>query len=176
MPLAVTHILVPIILIDLFRDHILKKKGVITNKHVLLAGLAGLFPDIDLPIGYLLMGGVNIHRLYTHNIWIPILFLAFSMYFHSINKKKISLYFTMMSFGCLIHIILDGTLGGFIRPFYPFSTYEFGLNLIPLIVGKFIPSLEHKDFLTLISSSMDAVLLYFWLIYLQFTGKIRDYF
>ena len=28
MPLAVTHILVPIILVDLFRDHILKKKGV----------------------------------------------------------------------------------------------------------------------------------------------------
>ena len=81
MPLAVTHILIPIILIDLFRDHILKKKGVITNKHVLLAGLAGLFPDIDLPICYLLMGGVNVHRLYTHNIWLPILFLAFSMFF-----------------------------------------------------------------------------------------------
>ena len=49
MPLAVTHILVPIILMDLLRDHILKRNKIITNKNVLLAGLGGLFPDIDLP-------------------------------------------------------------------------------------------------------------------------------
>jgi len=176
MPLAVTHILVPIILVDLFRDHILKKKGVITNKHVLLAGLAGLFPDIDLPIGHLLMNGVNVHRLYTHNIWFPILFLAFSMFFHSIKKKKTSLYFVMISFGFLIHLILDASLSGFICPFYPFSNYVFGLNLIPEFFVTFLPSLAHEDFGLLIFSSMDAVLLFFWLIYLQLKGKIKDYF
>ncbi|MBL7087074.1 MAG: metal-dependent hydrolase [Candidatus Cloacimonetes bacterium] len=176
MPLAVTHILIPIILIDIFRDHVLKKKGVITNKHVLLAGLAGLFPDIDLPIGYFLMGGVNVHRLYTHNIWLPILFLAFSMFFHSIKKKKISLYFVMIAFGFLVHLILDASLSGFICPFYPFSSYAFGLNLISRFFVTFLPSLAHEDFGLLIFSSMDAVLLFFWLIYLQLKGKIKDYF
>ena len=90
MPLAVTHILVPIILMDLFRDHILKKRGVITNKHVLLAGLAGLFPDIDLPISFLILKE-NVHRLYTHTIFIPILFLSISVFFYFVKKKKISL-------------------------------------------------------------------------------------
>ena len=176
MPLAVTHILIPIILMDLFRDYVLKKKGVITNKHVLLAGLAGLFPDIDIPIGHLLMGGANIHRLYTHNIWIPILFLAFAMYFRSTNKKKLSLYFIMMSFGFSTHLILDGSLSGIIRPFYPFSTYEWGLGLFGKFFGRFAPRLVNKDFGALVFSSMDAVLLFFWLIYLQMTKKIKDYF
>ena len=176
MPLAVTHILVPIILIELFRDFVIKKKGVITNKHVLLAGLAGLFPDVDIPIGYFLLGGVNIHRLYSHNIWIPILFLSIAMYFHFVKKNKISMYFVMIAFGFTVHIALDAALGGYIRPFFPFSNYKFGLDLIPRIVGAFAPSLTHKDFMTLVMSSLDAALLFSWLIYLQLTKKIKDYF
>lgn len=176
MPLAVTHILVPIILLDIFRDHILKKKGVITNKHILLAGLAGLFPDIDLPVSYLFLGGVNIHRLYTHNIWFPLLFLAVSVFFESINKKRISLYFNMLAFGFLIHLILDSFLEGWISPFFPLSSYAFGLNLIPELIKTFFPNLPLEHFSLLIFSAMDAVLLYFWLIHEQLTHKIKDYF
>ena len=176
MPLAVTHILVPIILIDLFRDHIIGKKGVITNKHVLLAGLSGLFPDIDLPVSYLVFGGVSIHRLYTHNIWFPILFLAISMFFHFIDKKKTSLYFVMMAFGFTMHLVLDASLSGYIVPFYPFSNYTFGLNIIERILMVISPNLVNKDFGLLIFSSMDAVLLFFWLIHEQLTNKIKDYF
>jgi len=176
MPLAVTHILVPIILMDLFRDFILKKKGVITNKHVLLAGLSGLFPDIDIPISYFFLNGVNIHRIYSHNIWIPILFLAFAAYFNSIKKKKVSIYFIMIAFGFVIHIVLDGILGGFITPFYPFSDYKFGLNLVPFFLMTYFPALFQERFITLLFSAMDATLLFFWLIYLQLTKKIKDYF
>jgi len=176
MPYAVTHILVPIILVDLFRDYILRKKGIITNKHVLLAGLAGLFPDIDIPIGYLFLGGVSIHRMYSHNIWFPLLFLSISIFLYSINKKKISLYFIMMSFGFLTHIILDGALSGYICPFYPLSTYTFGLDIIPRLLVIFFPQFSQQDLSLLVFSSMDAVLLFFWLLHEQLTHKIRDYF
>jgi membrane-bound metal-dependent hydrolase YbcI (DUF457 family) len=176
MPLAVTHILVPIIFMDLFRDYVLRKRGIITNKHVLLAGLAGLFPDIDIPVGFLFLKR-NVHRLYTHNIWIPVLFLAISIYLHFIRKKKLSRYFIMISFGFLAHLLLDSFLAGTIRPFYPFSTYEFGLNIVPKLMMIFVPSLvQNQQFGYLIFSSLDALLLFFWLIYLQMTNKIRDYF
>ncbi|MBD3155925.1 MAG: hypothetical protein GF368_04705 [Candidatus Aenigmarchaeota archaeon] len=175
MPLAVTHILVPIILVDVFRDHILKKTKTITNKHVLLAGLAGLFPDIDIPIGHILLQR-NVHRLYTHNIWIPVLFLAFAMYFWSIGKKKISRYFIVMAFGFFTHLLLDGLLCGTIRPFYPVSNYEWGMDLFGKFFGTFFPRLANPDFGQLIFSSMDAVLLFFWLIHEQLGNKIKDYF
>ncbi len=176
MPLAVTHILIPIILIDIFRDHILRKKGVITNKHVLLAGLAGLFPDIDIPMSYLFFDGVSIHRMYSHNIWFPILFLSVSMFFYFINKKNISIFFVMIAFGCTMHLILDASLSGYIFPFFPFSNYTFGLNIVPSFLRAFLPRFSYEDLSLLIFSSMDAVLLFFWLIHEQLTNKIRDYF
>ncbi len=175
MPLAVTHILVPIILVDIFRDHILKNTKALTNKHVLLAGLAGLFPDIDIPIGHIFLNA-NVHRLYTHNIWIPVLFLAFALYFDSIKKRKICLYFIMMAFGFSTHLLLDGVLSGTIRPFFPVSTYVWGWDLFGKFFGTFYPRLANPDFGALIFSGLDAVLLFLWLIHEEMGHKIKDYF
>ena len=176
MPFAVTHMLIPIILVDLFRDHILNKKGIITNKHVLMAGIGGLLPDIDLPISYLFLNGVNVHRLFTHNIFIPCLFLLISSVLYFSGKKRLSIYFTLLSFGFFTHLILDASLCGYIQPFFPISTFHFGLNLIDKILWVFYPSLVGTDFGLLVYSSMDAILLFLWLIYMQMTGKIKDYF
>ena len=55
MPLAVTHILLTIILVDLFRDYIMKKhKKYLTLHTIMVAGIAGLLPDIDVPINWVL--------------------------------------------------------------------------------------------------------------------------
>lgn len=176
MPLAVTHILIPIILLDLYRDHINKKKGILTNKHILLAGLAGIFPDIDLPIGYLILNDLNIHRLFTHSIWFPLLFLVISIALYYSKRKNMSKYFLMISFGMTIHIFLDATLGGYVCLLCPFSGYSFGFNLFDHIIGIFRPDLLETEFGYLIYSSMDAVLLFLWLLHEQLEGKIRDYF
>ncbi|MEM5792763.1 MAG: metal-dependent hydrolase [Candidatus Aenigmatarchaeota archaeon] len=176
MPFAVTHILVPIILVDIYRDHILKERGIVTNRHVLIAGLAGLFPDIDLPISYIFLNGINIHRLFSHNIWFPLLFLSMGFFFYSIDKKKTSIYFLMVAFGFTTHLFLDSFLAGYIQPLYPLSTYAFGLNFIEWSLYRFFPSVANDNFVLLIFSSIDALLLFFWLIYLQMTEKIKDYF
>lgn len=49
MPLAVTHVLLTIIAVDLFRDYFLKNKRYFTIHTVFIAGIAGLLPDMDLP-------------------------------------------------------------------------------------------------------------------------------
>jgi len=52
-------------------------------------------------------------------------------------------------------------------PFYPYSNYEFGLEL----VSKIKSSLQE-----LVLPIVDASLLFFWLIWMQFKLKIDNYF
>ena len=54
MPFAVTHVISSIILVDLYRDYVAKHKKYFTLHTVFIAGLAGLLPDIDLPLNWLL--------------------------------------------------------------------------------------------------------------------------
>ena len=54
MPLAVTHVLLTIIMVDLYRDYITKHKGYFTLHTVFIAGFAGLLPDIDIPLNWIL--------------------------------------------------------------------------------------------------------------------------
>ena len=48
MPLAVTHILIPAILADIYRDHFAKKK--FSLHYVYIAGLAGLLLQGHMPL------------------------------------------------------------------------------------------------------------------------------
>ena len=50
MPLAVTHILLTIIVVDLYRDYLTKHKKLFTLHTLFIAGVAGLLPDIDIPL------------------------------------------------------------------------------------------------------------------------------
>ncbi len=69
----------------------------------------------------------------------------------------------MITLGTFIHLILDATLSGSIKPFYPLSYYEFGLNIIKNnLEGTLLPGL-------------DAILLFIWLIHLELKHKISDY-
>jgi len=178
MPLAVTHVLVPIIILDLFRDHAFrgrmkkKIKAIITNKFVFLAGFAGLMPDADVPLftilellGYQVQSDVG-HRLFFHNIWIPLAFLGFFVLLHLLKQKKFSMVFLVLAFGFSMHLILDSTVIGYIMPLFPLSIVEVGLNLSRLIPIN----------ATTVMVSLDAVLLLFWLWHEETEHKIRDYF
>jgi membrane-bound metal-dependent hydrolase YbcI (DUF457 family) len=172
MPLAVTHVLVPMIILDLFRDYVIKEKKVISNKSVLLAGIAGLLPDLDLPL-FTALGilGVQVetnigHRLFFHNIWIPLFFLGFFALLYALNQKKFSKIFLILAFGFSVHVILDATIIGYVMPLFPLSTVEVGLNLSSLI------PINAETLMV----SLDAVLLLFWLWHEEMEHKIRDYF
>jgi len=167
MPNAVTHVLVPIILVDFYRDHFMKNKKSLPNHMIFLAGVAGLMVDIDLPLsiifGRWLDLSIPAHRVMSHNIWIPLTFFALSIFFRYKKGKTLEKIFLMFAIGTALHLILDFTLVGSIAPFYPVTDTMYGLNLLP--------SAYWTDF----AASLDAVLLLLWLAHEELTHKISDY-
>lgn len=173
MPQAVTHILVPLVLADLYRDYIAKKK--FNLRYVLIAGLAGLLPDIDIALAWLLrlFSSINIsdlHRTFTHSIWFPLLFLIlfsitknYNPKFFKKSKLKLHLVFLAIAFGTFVHLLLDAFLTNSLYILYPFSNYLFGLNLnLQYFQGTFF-------------AGLDAILLVIWLIHEELNHKISDY-
>lgn len=176
IPNAVTHILVPLIAVELYRDYAVKNKRRFPLHYVLIAGLAGLLPDIDVLIYWIINGfsnvGLNeIHRTFTHSLFFPLIFLVLSLVFWKVNikffgkhKLKLDYVFFLLGFGAFVHILLDFLLSGYVMPIYPFSADYAGLNLLG-------GSLEG----TLISG-LDAILLAGWLIHEELKHKISGFF
>lgn len=183
MPQAVAHILIPILLVAIFRDFYLKKKS---KKHfplhyVLLAGLGGVLSDIDIPISIILnLIGIenwNIHKTFTHSLFFPILLLVISLPLKLIHKDAkicnltrhklhLSTIFLMLALGAASHILLDSVFGEQAFFFYPFSMQDFGINLI-----SYLP-LELQE---LAMPTLDGILLVIWIVYLEVKHKISDF-
>jgi membrane-bound metal-dependent hydrolase YbcI (DUF457 family) len=164
MPQAVMHILIPIIMVDTIRDHVFKqKRRLLPNKYVLLAGLAGLLPDIDLPLSMLL--GQPLHRTITHSLLPPLVFLCGVAIFYFFKKIKSYKILLMLFVGFSLHIFLDFLLTDSLPLLFPFSFETYGLNILGLY-----SSTEYNVF-----TIMDAILLFFWLIHEELEHKISDY-
>lgn len=177
MPTAVTHLLVPLFLVALFRDYFVKKRGRFPLHYALIAGLGGVLPDIDLLIffvlGYFSFTLEQIHRTITHSLLASGFFVILSIITVPLknrvlgrHKLKIHWIFLALAFGFFIHTSLDGILSGEIRPLSPFSDYEFSLNLI-----QYAP--EHMD--GLVMPLFEGFLLVFWIAYLEIKHKISDF-
>ena len=165
MPFAVTHVLIPIIFVDLIRDHLFKKKKrLLPNKYVLLAGIAGLLPDIDVPISYFAFGNLEFHRTLTHTIWFPIAFFSLFVLFYFLEKKDLYKTFLMLFIGFSFHIILDFYIFGTVSLFFPLNEEIYGLNIFPI------------SQMYLVYSAVDAILLLLWLIHEEFEHKISSFF
>ncbi len=189
MPLAVTHVLVPIIALELLRDRYRKISKFFSIEHVFLIGVAGLLPDSDLLLyrithllGKPLLSDDLGHRVIFHNIWIPVGFLVFYMLFNNAHrfvdvKKRTKKYlqsfgkiYLVLFMGFAVHLILDAVLTGHVMPFYPLNSHMVDWNLF----GK-ISSSTGIPILT-ITVSTDALLLLFWLWHQQIEKHILDYF
>ena len=183
MPFAVTHILVPLILTALIRDFYIRKKGKkkFSLHYVLIAGIAGILPDIDLAALWILhffgFAYEQIHKTFLHSLFIPIVFLILFLALKNANVKaricnigkhnlKLSVIFLMILIGSLIHITLDSLFGEPINLLYPFTNLQIGINLV-----SYLP-LELQG---LAMPSLDAALLIIWLIYLELKHKISDF-
>ena len=174
MPYAVAHVILTIVIADIYRDYFAKKKFPMT--YVFVAGIAGLIPDLDIPVQWiinsLLRTNYSFHRLYTHSLAYSILFFIIALVFSakkgehykffkwSPSKISIVMFFLALSFGWFMHIFLDCTLAG-----------DGFLNIIPSIPLSFCPSPFSNEALV----DFDAIVLVLWLFHEQWKHKIKDY-
>ena len=173
MPLAVTHILLTIILVDLYRDYISKNKKLFTMWTLFVAGVAGILPDIDIPIRYILSNvGVAIPELFhhggfTHTPFFGLMFLIPAAILWQMKKHKLAIVFVVLTFGILFHTVLDYTLGGGdpegLMLLYPFS--EERIKFGALLGDEFFTSV----------AAIDAIILLAWLFHEERKHKIKDF-
>ena len=172
MPLAVTHVLLTIILVDFYRDYFTKHKKYFTLHTLVIAGIAGLLPDIDVPINWLLnffgySSQLLTHGGITHTPIFGLIFLIPAFIFLKKRKHKTAMLFFVITFGILFHIFLDYFLGGGyyegIMWFWPLSTNAFKLHLLSKIGLSNIPA------------ALDAVILLAWLWHEEVKHKISDF-
>jgi membrane-bound metal-dependent hydrolase YbcI (DUF457 family) len=166
MPFAVTHVLLTIILIDLYRDYVSKHKKYFTMHTLFIAGFAGLLPDIDIPLNWFLnlLGAGIVHRTVTHTPLFGLIFLVPGLILWNRKKHKIAVYFFVTCFAILFHIMLDYMLMGDmygVMLLYPFSMQAFNLNLL-----KISPNF---------AAGIDALLLLAWLWHEEIKHKISDF-
>ena len=167
MPFAVTHVLLTIICVAIYRDFIAKKK--FPMYIVLLAGFAGLLPDIDIAIGWIMTPfGIMIqHGTLTHTPLLALLFAVPGLVFLRLGKHNKSIIYFVISFGVIFHIFLDWLLGGGghygLMLLYPISTVTYRINLL----GNFD--------LAQVPAALDAFILLAWLTYEEFKHKIKDF-
>ena len=178
MPQAVIHFLIPVILLGLFRDFFVKNKKSFPIHYVFIGGLAGLLPDLDIAVYYFLsffgFKIQEIHRTFSHSLLFLILFILLGFVFYKFKNKefgkhhlKLKNILFVIAFGIFIHLLLDFIIIGSIMPFYPFTTYIIGLDLI-----KLFP----EQWQNTIIPSIDAGFLILWIIYLEIRHKISSFF
>jgi membrane-bound metal-dependent hydrolase YbcI (DUF457 family) len=176
MPQAVTHFLIPVILLEIFREFFVKNKKTFPVHYVFIAGLAGLLPDFDVAAYYILsffgLTLQQVHRTFSHTLFLPLLFLLLGLFFWKFKNKelgehhlKLKNIFFAIAFGTFIHLLLDATASGVVMPLYPFFTFTVGLNLILLLPSQWQST---------ILPTLDAVLLIFWMVYLELKHKISN--
>lgn len=179
MAYAVTHMLVAIFAVELFRKFVVKNNKIFPRYYILIAAIAGLIPDLDIAAYYILyffgFSIEQVHRTFMHSTFIPLgLFLIGLLIYTTgikspqlrIHRLKISTIFFILATGTIIHLVLD-IIYGVIPPFYPFFNFTIGLGLLAKAPLKFQE---------LIPATIDGLLFLFWLMWLQFKLKIDNYF
>ncbi len=171
MAFAVTHILLTIIVLDFLRHYYFGKKK-FPRYLLIVGGIAGLAPDIDIPITWIwnLMssGSGTLHGAFTHSITFVLLFAALGFYLRSsisfLKKKKTKIKWSnimyVIAFGWFMHLILDCAFGGHTTFLWPFS-----------VVTNFCPQWSIASH----AADIDAILLVIWLVHEEMHGLVKDY-
>lgn len=180
MPYATTHILVAIILIELFRSVFIKDNKKFPRYYILIAAIGGMIPDLDIAAYYVLyfFGFTleQVHRTFLHTIFVPLILLIigfgiliFKIKSAEFGKRHITLHttFFILSIMSFVHLALDLIFTGAIIPLYPFSNFAMDMNIV-----RFFPIGLQK----LIEPTLDGLLLLFWIFWMEFKLKITDYF
>lgn len=165
MPNAVMHIILTIIVIDLFRDYFLPKHHMhkFPKWIVLAGGIAGLAPDLDMPFGWIYnwINGtsINFHGGITHIILIPIVIALVGFFLHARGYKVAGVLCWVVAFGWFFHLALDCVFLGAYNPLWPLQ----GMTFCP------------HTFSAEVMPGFDAILLIVWLLHEELKHKIKDY-
>ena len=110
MALAVTHIILTIAFLDIFRHYVFGLKK-FPRYLLVIGGIAGLAPDLDVPLGWILTlltgSSINIHGFFTHSIFFALLFVFIGAIFHYKKNMKWAKIFYVIAVGWTFHIFLD---------------------------------------------------------------------
>lgn len=160
MVAPVTHMLVPMILVDVYRRFVVDRK--FSYWYVLLAGFFGALPDMDIAFSFLWteITGRNVwlHRMWSHSLFIPLGIVMLGIIFYVFYRKNVFLHrkytraiYTALfvaGFALVTHTMLDFINGpGYIL--YPFEWSFFNYSIIP-----------NED----ISMIVDGLMLTLWLL------------
>lgn len=160
MALAVTHVILTLVLLDLFRYYVFNKKT-FPRYLVIIGGIAGLLPDIDIPLTWfydlITSSTINFHGTFTHSILIPIIILVVTLFLQQKEWKKIGY---VLAAGWFFHLFLDCLFGGYTTFLWPFT------------LGNFCPQWGISSH----AADIDALILIGWLIHEEVHKKIKRYF
>ncbi len=154
----VTHIIVPMLIVETFRRYIAKKR--FSRWYVFAAGLIGAMPDFDLFYTFAVTGSFSsmYHRGLTHSLLIPFFLLVAGLLVYLLYSKKVLEYegwkvaymlLFVGSAGLVTHTLLDG-MDGMSRWFYPLA---WEVHLPNIIYDKFRAGI------------LDGALMLVWLLY-----------
>jgi membrane-bound metal-dependent hydrolase YbcI (DUF457 family) len=172
MPLAVTHVILTIIVLDLYRDYVAIHKKYFTLWTIFIGGVAGVLSDLDIILYNLfLQFNINIpllaHGGITHTPVFAAIFLVPFFILWTKKKHKLAVIFLVISFGIFMHIFLDYFVGGGdvhgIMFFYPFSTDRYTISFLN----------NYQDWISY--AGLDAIILLLWLFHEEWKHKIRDF-
>ena len=166
MALAVTHIILTIAFLDIFRHYVFGLKK-FPRYLLIIGGIAGLAPDLDIPIGWILTlfngSSVNIHGLFTHSIFFALLFAIIGAVLQYKKNLRWAKIFYVIGVGWMLHIFLDCVFNSYSTFFWPLS----------IDTMAFCPA---RSFLEGYRSSIDAIILVVWLVHEEIHNKIKCYF
>jgi len=163
MGLAVTHIILTIVILDLFRHYVFGKNK-FPRYLLVVGGIAGLFPDVDISMtwiyNFLTGANANLHGLFTHSIIFSVLFLIMGVVLHYSDKMKWAKISYVISAGLFMHSFIDCLFGGY-------KSFLWPLN----ISTNFCPDWG----ISIFREEIDAIILVLWIIHEEAHNKIKDY-
>ena len=150
MATAVGHVLITMVLVELVCNYLLKLR--ISRRLILAGGIAGLLPDIDIPLSWamswLLGGKIKLHGGILHTLVFPLLFALVALIIWKKAPRNARILAVIIPAALLLHLGLDCVYGGYATLLFPFFT------------GDFCPLWNLNKYVL----EIDAVLLLAWLI------------
>jgi len=167
MVYSFTHFIFAVLLVELFRRALKDKNNF--PKHYLIIALTGaLLPDLDVIVYFIFSkayGFYDIHRTFSHSIFIPAIFFIIAILSRK-NKKLLSNILMAFSIAIFSHLILDFIVAGKLELFYPLSKMKIGLNLAGLLPEQFY------NFVLPIIDTIVLILVVVWLDLKKIKSKV----
>lgn len=163
MTLPVTHILVPMFIVETYRRYCVKRGKTFSKWWVFTAGFLGGAPDFDILYGWFVLGNLDpiYHRTITHSMFIPLATVIAGVVVYFFYQKDVLRYrgwrasyyvLFLATIGVGTHILLDG-ITGFVKWFYPLEWRIVLPGIVNLINTKTKAAI------------LDGILLLVWVLY-----------